>query len=273
MLALMVIGQLSLMLQIDKKLTSDDLSILIFNDRLTFCTLEQTLNYELNKKNSNPENFGTWINYHNIKRKNNKCILFESEGVIVPQKLFDEKYKVLYLSLSDNDLKNKEIQTKLITSNEQVLVFSKNRDWSLMLNQLSSNIEISHFAAELIPLLSEISSENIKKSVFIHLRKNFFDLFIYQGPQLLLFNSFPHENEEEFLYYLFFVLEQFYLKANQFVAIFLGKFLQYEKYYNSFLEFHNLTSFTYPENLEIDSNHSAPFFNYFYNCENNIRKI
>ena len=50
MLVQMEIGQQFLMLQIDKKITSDDLSILIFQDRIAFCTLEQTLYFNLEKK-------------------------------------------------------------------------------------------------------------------------------------------------------------------------------------------------------------------------------
>ena len=273
MLAQMEIGQQFLMLQIDKKITSNDLSILIFKDRIAFCTLDQTLYFDLEKKNISSENLGTWIKYHNINKKNNKCVLFESKGVIVPHKLFDETNKNLYLSLSDNDLKSKIIETKLLQSNDQVFVFSYSVDWKLILKNLVADIETTHFAAELIPFLSKISNQNLKKSIYIHLRKNYFDLFIYQGSQLLLFNSFPHQDEEEFLYYLFFVLEQFYLKQNQFVAIFLGKFLEYQKYYSAFQEFHTHTNFTYPENLEIDSNHPAPFFNYFFDYENNIRKV
>ena len=49
----MEIGQQFLMLQIDKKITSDDLSILIFKDRAAFCTLDQTLYFDLEKKNIN----------------------------------------------------------------------------------------------------------------------------------------------------------------------------------------------------------------------------
>ena len=269
----MEIGQQFLMLQIDKKITSDDLSILIFKDRAAFCTLDQTLYFDLEKKNINSETLSTWFKYHNIKKKNNKCILFDNAGVIVPQKLFEEKNKNLYLSLSEDDLINKIIEAKIIKSSNQVFVFSKSKQLGLLLKDLEVNIEITHFAAELIPYLTKISTENLKKKVFIHLRKNYFDLFIYQGSQLLLYNSFPHKDEEEFLYYLFFVFEQFYLKQNQFIVIFLGKFLNYQKYYNAFREFHTQTKFTYPENLEIDVNHPAPFFNYFYNYENNFRKI
>ena len=134
-------------------------------------------------------------------------------------------------------------------------------------------MEINHFGAELIPFVSKNSVANINKRIFIHIRKDYFDLFIYQGVQLLLFNSFTHKNEEEFLYYLFFVLEQFYLKPNQFTAVFLGKFVKYKKYYAVFNEFHTLTEFILPENSEIDSHHPAPFFNYFYNHEDNFRKF
>ena len=97
MLVQMEIGQQFLMLQIDKKITSDDLSILIFKDRIAFCTLEQTLYFDL-EKNINSENLGTWINYHNIKKKNNNCILFESNGVVVPEKLLMKQIKIyIYL--------------------------------------------------------------------------------------------------------------------------------------------------------------------------------
>ena len=273
MLALTEIGQQFLMLQIDKKITSNDLSILIFDKTIAFCTIEQTLFFDIEKENINSENLNTWISYHNFKKKNKKCVLFESKGALVPKELFDEKNKEIYLSLSDVNLNRKKIATKLIDVNNQVFVFSQSRDWGLLLNKFFFDIEITHFAAELIPFLSNISKDNLKKSVFIHLRKDFFDLFIYQGSQLLFFNSFPKHDEEEFLYYLFFVLEQFYLKTNQFVATFLGKFIDYKKYYDVFEEFHSLTNFTYPEILKINSNHPAPFFSYFNNYENNIRKV
>jgi len=269
----MEIGQQFLMLQIDTKITSDDLSILIFNNRIGFCTLEQTLFFDIDKKNINPENLNTWISYHNFKKKNKKCILFEGKGVLVPKELFDETNKDIYLSLSDVNLKRKKISTKHIDENNQIFVFSQSRDWSLLFKEFFFDIETTHFVAELIPFLSKISRDNLKKSVFIHLRKDFFDLFIYQGSQLLFFNSFPKKDEEEFLYYLFFVLEQFYLKANQFVTVFLGKFLEYKKYYDVFQEYHSLTNFTSPEVLKLNSNHPAPFFSYFNNYENNIRKV
>ena len=273
MLVQMEIGQQFLMLQIDKKITSDDLSILIFQDRIAFCTLEQTLYFNLEKKNINSDSLATWIKYHNIKKNNTKCISFESNGVVVPEKLYDEANKNLYLSLTDDDLKNKKIETKFIESNNQIFIFPQSRDWDLLFQNLGVDIKTTHFAAELISFLSKLAKTSLKKSIFIHLRRNFFDLFIYQGSQLLLFNSFPHQDDEEFLYYLFFVLEQFYLKANQFEAIFLGKFLKYQSYYDAFKQFHLITNFTYPETLEIDSNHPAPFFNYFYSYENNIRKV
>ena len=100
MLVQMEIGQQFLMLQIDKKITSDDLSILIFQDRIAFCTLNQTLYFDLEKKVFNSDSLGTWINYHDIKKKNTKCISFESNGVIIPEKLYDEANKNLYLSLT-----------------------------------------------------------------------------------------------------------------------------------------------------------------------------
>ena len=50
MLARMEIGQQFLMLQIDRKITSDDLSIQVFKDRVAFCTLNQSIYFDLEKK-------------------------------------------------------------------------------------------------------------------------------------------------------------------------------------------------------------------------------
>ena len=58
----MEIGQRFLMLTIDKKITTNDLSILIFKDRIAFCTLEQTLYFDLEKKKINSNSLDTWIN-------------------------------------------------------------------------------------------------------------------------------------------------------------------------------------------------------------------
>ena len=151
------------MLQIDKKITSNDLSILIFKDRIAFCTLEQTLYFDLEKKNINSENLGTWINYHNIKKKNNNCVLFESNGVIVPKALFDERDKNVYLSLTDDDLKNKKIETKAIESSNQVFIYPQSRNWNLLFQNLVNDIETTHFAAQLISVLSKLSNDNLKK--------------------------------------------------------------------------------------------------------------
>ena len=168
----MEIGQQFLMLQIDKKITSDDLSILIFQDRIAFCTLEQTLYFNLEKKIINSDSLGTWIKYHNIKKNNTKCISFENNGVIIPEKLYDEANKNLYLSLTDDDLKNKKIETKFIESNKQVFIFPQNRDWDLLFQNLVVDIETT-LCSELISFLSKLANENLKKVFSSTLGKTF----------------------------------------------------------------------------------------------------
>ncbi len=255
-----------------KKISSEDLSILIFKDRIAFCTLDQTLYFELEKKN-NADELVSWIKYNNLIKKNNKSILFDSKGVVVPNKLFDVSKKNLYLSLTDDELEDKIVETNIIEPDNQVFVFSKGKNIDKIFSNSIKDLETKHFASYLLPFLSKVSRRDLKKNVFIHLRENYFDLFIYQGSLLLLFNSYPHDNEQDFLYYLFFVLEQFYLKPNQFQAYFLGKFEKYKKYYIAFEKFHIQTNFTQPKNPEIESNHPAPFFNYFFDHENNSGEI
>ena len=195
MLVQMEIGQQFLMLQIDKKITSEDLSILIFQDRIAFCTLEQTLYFNLEKKIINSDSLGTWIKYHNIKKNNTKCISFESNGVVVPEKLYDEANKNLYLSLTDDDLKNKKIETKIIESNNQVFIFPQSRDWDLLFQNLGVDIKTTHFAAELISFLSKLANTFQTNIDLIKVLNDLHGHTIYIGQQLKIHNQPPGKTE------------------------------------------------------------------------------
>ena len=89
------------------------------------------------------------------------------------------------------------------------------------------------------------------------------EILYFQGGQLLLQNCFPQNNMDDFLYYLFYVTEQFYLKPAQFNLHFLGKFTQYEDYYNGVKDFHDSIDFFEPHYSLIDHQHPVPFFQTF----------
>ena len=96
--------------------------------------------------------------------------------------------------------------------------------------------------------------------MFIHIQYKAVDVFLAETDQIVFNNRFSIKNEDEFLYYVFFVVEQFDLKIDDFEIIFLGKFFEYNRYYDLTSEFHKNYKFIENDSEIIDqSKHSAPY--------------
>ena len=116
----------------------------------------------------------------------------------------------------------------------------------------------------MLPPLSDFSFGAAKKNLFLNLRKNHFDLLLFQGGQLLIQNTFPHKNADDFLYYLFYITEQFFLKPEQFNLLFLGRYSNFNEYYQGVEEFHPSIDYLAPQYPSIDALHPAPFLQSFF---------
>jgi hypothetical protein len=98
-----------------------------------------------------------------------------------------------------------------------------------------------------------------KKQLFVHLREGAFELFLFQGAQLLFFNSFEQQHVDEFLYYLFYITEQFYLKPEGFKLAFLGAYDHYNEYYEGVQEYHSDVIFLDAPSENRQTKHPVPF--------------
>ena len=79
-------------------------------------------------------------------------------------------------------------------------------------------------------ILSVCSFVEFKYQLFIHIQFEATDLFLVNNNRIVFHNRFSVKNEEEFLYYVFFIVEQFDLKSDDFEINFLGKFIEYNSY-------------------------------------------
>ena len=97
-------------------------------------------------------------------------------------------------------------------------------------------------------------------SIYINLRNSLFDIIIYNKDEFLYFNTFNKKNKEEFLYYLLYVLKNFQADVNSTKINFLGKFEEFNEYYDY--------TGLYAEIIFIENNiqtinnikHQSPFF-------------
>ncbi len=184
-------------------------------------------------------------------------------AVCVPQSLFDKTNKAAYFTGAIDLPKEVTLNHLHLKLLDISLVYPCESNWVSLFESVFSQIEFTHYTAVLLPALSAFSFGKAKKNVFLHLRKDSFDLMLFQGRQLLIQNSFPHNNADDFLYYLFYVAEQFFLKPEQFNLFFLGRYSKFNDYYNGAQEFHPEVEYLDPQFPSIDPKHPAPFFQSF----------
>ena len=257
------IGQPYSMHLSNKNKTTNELSILIHKDGFSFCTHDQHHLFSLEKASLNAESLISWMKYHQISDHAKKIIHLDQPAITVPLALFDEEQPLQYLKSAIDPEKELVPKYNLLPTVDQAVVYGVTPQWDTLFDKTFPEIEQIHLVGELLPALSKYSFGKAKRNLFVHLRKGAFDLFLYQGGQLLLQNCFPQNNMDDFLYYLFYVTEQFYLKPAQFNLHFLGKFTQYEDYYNGVKDFHDSIDFFEPHYSLIDHQHPVPFFQTF----------
>ncbi|MGB2514392.1 MAG: DUF3822 family protein, partial [Flavobacteriaceae bacterium] len=79
--------------------------------------------------------------------------------------------------------------------------------------------------------------------LFVHLQAGGMDLYLVENNRIRFQNHFSITNEDEFLYYIFFVVEQYQLETDTFDLVFLGHIQAYTRYYEVIKQYHTRIRF------------------------------
>ena len=147
-------------------------------------------------------------------------------------------------------------------------VYSVQKKLYNVIEKLDVDFNVFHYTSILIKkILNLCSTEKFSKQLFVHLHFDAMDIFLVENNKLVFYNSFVIKNEDDFMYYLFFVVEQFDLDPNDFEIQFLGRIDAFESYYEIVKNYHYYITFsTHGLSSKIEfSKHHAPYLSsYFY---------
>ena len=184
-----------------------------------------------------------------------EIVHFNSHPSIVPSLYFDDNIKSKYLIT--NTLSSKNILTDSSNDHKLKIVYSISKE----LNEFINKNKLDHSDKNYFTYLYDFLTEKVKKtkglSFFVNLNKKSFDVIIFKGNEFIFFNSFEIKNENEFLYYLFFVLKNYEGSNENDKIIFLGKFEAFNDYYNIATKYSKI-EFIEDNNKQVL--HDSPFF-------------
>ena len=159
-----------------------------------------------------------------------EVIHFNSAPSIIPVKLYDKDIKANYLETNTGSINN--IDEDISADQKINIVYSKNKDLSKTLGLDKQKVShVNHFT-QLYNYLSGVVDNSDGLSFFIKISSGSFEIMIYNKNKFAFFNTFKIVDENEFLYYTFFVLENFQSSIKKDKIIFLGKHEIFDNYYN-----------------------------------------
>ena len=185
-----------------------------------------------------------------------EVIYLNSQPSIVPSLYFEEKIKSKYLDT--NTTVSKSIVNDTSRDKKIKVVYSISDELTQLL--VKNNLEYSNnnYFTYLYNFLVNRTSKSDGFSFYINLNYKYFDVIIFNNNEFVFFNSFKINDENEFLYYFFFVLKNYESSNKTDKIIFLGKFEKYKDYYDIASKYSVIDFIDFANNSSIIND--LPFF-------------
>jgi len=188
-----------------------------------------TSNYSLHQllKEFIPEQ--DWLNQSFEKT----TIIFESPvSTLIPEPLFDKANLKHYLRF------NHHLEDSEIVKNDYLPLLDAENIWAIPQNLNDLLIDtfpeasVHNHASSLIEsLLQQNKNRDAGESIFVNIRKNWFDIIVLKENNLVLFNSFKYRTKEDFIYFLIYVMEQLRLNPEKTDVTLMGEILKISSVY------------------------------------------
>ena len=221
-------------------------SIHLFVNGFSFCTPSKT---EYIPTTEESEDFESVILelfsfYPKDSFHQTQIISYYQPATFVPVKFFDKKHLSNYLTFSGKIPLNRILNFDILDSEQTVTVYTTPKRTLEILNRHLTESTLCHYSSLLIKEVSQLSkNSDTKDQLFVHLQAGGMDLYLVENNRIRFQNHFSITNEDEFLYYIFFVVEQYQLETDAFDLVFLGHIQAYTRYYEVLKQYHTQIRF------------------------------
>ncbi len=151
------------------------------------------------------------------------CVVVNNLSTIIPNPLFENQQKELYLKFNATLHGDEQVLVDDIKNLDAKNVFALPFSLKNKLEALYKNINYHHFSSVLIDGLLIQNKNQTSKKLFVHIQPSHFEAIVIEGKNLLFYNTFNHQTAEDFIYYLLFVCEQLLLNPENIEVVLLGE--------------------------------------------------
>jgi hypothetical protein len=178
------------------------------NNSLYIChyPIENTLQYSLSEHLINA------LKHFQISKKSYKHVYinyFNSQFTLCPSVFYNLENNRAFLEFNSGTVGNALVLTDEINADIK-LIYAIDELIKSTLDQLFPNHLLKHTLTVLSKLMLS-SEELVKENVIVSIHANYIEVVVKQEQKLLLANQYSIKTQEDVLYYVLFILEQYHL--------------------------------------------------------------
>jgi hypothetical protein len=202
-----------------------------------------------------------------LESKKIKGVHFDHSATFVPKTLYNPKQKHTYLNYNVSLQETHSIAEKESKDERIKVLYPVDVAIEKTLQHYFKEIHFTHYSQILYDLSSNTNNADDSIVMNLHMQDDQFDLLVFKGKELLLFNTYPYKNEDGFLYFVLAVAEELSLSPEAFEMVFFGKYVRYKKCYEALSLYHEKITFADQEGFVMfdEREHPAPYFINLFN--------
>ena len=138
-----------------------------------------------------------------------KLIYNNAFSTLVPDPLYSESEKELFLNFNQPVVENNRIETDRLKNAGSVNVYYLPEPVAAKLHQVWPNITITHLSSQMIEcLLLNYKNKLDKQTLFVQVNSDSFNMVSIANNKLQYHNIFAYNTKEDFIYFLLATIEQ-----------------------------------------------------------------
>jgi hypothetical protein len=130
-------------------------------------------------------------------------------STLVPEPLYSESEKELFLNFNQSVVENNQVETDMLNNAGSVNVYYLPEPVADKLHQVWTNISITHLSSQMIEcLLLNYKNKLDKQTLFVQVNSGSFNMVSIDNNKLHYHNIFSYNTKEDFIYFLLATIEQ-----------------------------------------------------------------
>lgn len=159
-------------------------------------------------------------------------LIAANSNTLIPEALYDEKEKGVYLAFNQQFKDNSRIVTDHLKSAAAFNVYYLSNSLIEKIKDIWANARIVHFSSVFAEsLLIANRNQNIDNVVFIHVHGASFEMLVIRNNKLQFLNQFRFLTPEDFVYFILFSFDQLRLNPENAQLILSGEIFKGSEHY------------------------------------------